>query len=55
MELTKCLPFPSMTAAKVLASHIESLLECLTKYKEILNKENFKTPDYIPCKIAAST
>jgi hypothetical protein len=44
MELTKCLSFPSMTTAghKVLASHIESLLECLTKYKERLNKDNFR-------------
>jgi hypothetical protein len=38
MELTKCLSCPSMTTAehKVLASHIKSLLECLTKYKERL-------------------
>ena len=42
MELTKCLSFPSMTTAKVLASHIESLLECLTKYKERFNKNNFR-------------
>ena len=44
MELTKCLSFPSMTTAghKVLASHIESLLECLTKYKERFNKDNFR-------------
>ena len=27
---------------KVLASHIESLLECLTKYKERFNKDNFR-------------
>ena len=26
----------------MLGSHIESLLECLTKYKEILNKDNFR-------------
>jgi hypothetical protein len=33
-----------MTTAghKVLASHIESLLECLTKYKERFNKDNFR-------------
>jgi hypothetical protein len=44
MELTKCLSFPSMTTAghKVLANHIESLLECLTKYKERLDKDNFR-------------
>jgi hypothetical protein len=44
MELTKCVSFPSMTTAghKVLASHIESLLECLTKYKERFNKDNFR-------------
>jgi hypothetical protein len=49
MELRKCLSFPSLTTAghKVLASNIESLLECLTKYKETLIKDNFRHQHFL--------
>ncbi|CAG2208678.1 unnamed protein product [Mytilus edulis] len=44
LSLTKCLSFPSMSLPRHtrLASKIEALLSCLTKYKEKLQLDNFR-------------
>ncbi|XP_033730726.1 uncharacterized protein LOC117320173 [Pecten maximus] len=43
-DLSKCLSFPSMSTQshKKLATHIEALLACLTKYKSRLADDNFR-------------
>lgn len=43
-DLAKALSFPSLNNKrnKTLSGHIESLLKCLTKYKDKLDKDNFR-------------
>ena len=43
-DLSQCLSFPSMLTIrhKNLAAHIDSLLTCLSKYKDRLSKDNIR-------------